>query len=66
MVRHLLGRRGEAGFLAEIAGDWPHLFPRLPQQCETNRPTRLSAPTIVGCLWLWQQRRRVSRWCGRR
>jgi hypothetical protein len=27
MVRHLLERRSEAGFLAEVAGDWPHLFP---------------------------------------
>jgi hypothetical protein len=25
-VRHLLGRRSEAGFLAEVARDWAHLF----------------------------------------
>src|ERR1019366_2539344 len=25
MVRHLLGRRSEAGFLAEVARDWGHL-----------------------------------------
>jgi len=29
-VRHLLGRRSEAGFLAEVACDWAHLFPHLP------------------------------------
>ena len=27
MVRHLLGRRSEAGFLAEVARDWARLFP---------------------------------------
>lgn len=32
LVRHLLGRRSEAGFLAEVACDFSHLFPRLPQQ----------------------------------
>ena len=37
VVRHLLGRRSEAGFLAEVARDWGHLFPRLPHQSETNR-----------------------------
>ncbi len=43
MVRHLLGRRSEAGFLAEVARDWAHLFPRLPHQSEANRRIR----------WLW-------------
>src|SRR5712664_575301 len=43
LVRHLLGRRSEAGFLAEVARDWAHLFPVLPQQSEANRRTR----------WLW-------------
>jgi hypothetical protein len=42
-VRHLLGRRSEAGFLAEVARDWGHLFPRLPHQSEANRRIR----------WLW-------------
>jgi len=42
-VRHLLGRRSEAGFLAEVARDWSHLFPRLPCQSEANRRIR----------WLW-------------
>jgi Transposase DDE domain len=42
-VRHLLGRRSEAGFLAEVARDWGHLFPALPHQSEANRRTR----------WLW-------------
>ena len=40
MVRHLLGRRSEAGFLAEVAGDWSHLFPCLPHQSEANRRIR--------------------------
>jgi hypothetical protein len=43
VVRHLLGRRSEAGFLAEVARDWGHLFPRLPHQSEANRRIR----------WLW-------------
>ena len=43
MVRHLLGRRSEAGFLAEVARDWAHLFPRLPHQSDANRRNR----------WLW-------------
>lgn len=43
LVRHLLGRRSEAGFLAEVARDWAALFPRLPHQSEVNRRTR----------WLW-------------
>src|SRR5215469_8203102 len=29
LVRHLLGRRSEAGFLAEVARDWAHLFEQL-------------------------------------
>jgi hypothetical protein len=43
LVRHLLGRRSENGFLDEIRRDWPGLFPRLPDQPEVNRRTR----------WLW-------------
>jgi hypothetical protein len=43
VVRHLLGRRSEAGFLAEVARDWGALFPVLPHQSEANRRTR----------WLW-------------
>ena len=43
MVRHLLGRRSESGFLAEVARDWGHLFPHLPHQSEANRRIR----------WLW-------------
>ncbi len=43
VVRHLLGRRSENGFLAEIRLDWPGLFPHLPDQPEVNRCTR----------WLW-------------
>ncbi len=40
LVRHLLGRRSEAGFLAEVARDWAHLFPVLPHQSEANRRIR--------------------------
>src|SRR5579859_2965303 len=43
LVRHLLGRRSEAGSLAEVARDWAHLFPVLPHQSEANRRIR----------WLW-------------
>jgi len=43
LVRHLLGRRSEAGFLAEVARDWAHLFPALPHQSQANRRIR----------WLW-------------
>jgi hypothetical protein len=43
LVRHLLGRRSEAGFLAEVARDWARLFPKLPHQSEANRRIR----------WLW-------------
>ena len=39
VVRHLLGRRSESGFLAEVARDWGHLFPVLaahpPQRLAT-------------------------------
>jgi hypothetical protein len=43
LVRHLVGRRSEAGFLAEVGRDWAHLFPKLPHQSEANRRIR----------WLW-------------
>jgi Transposase DDE domain len=43
LVRHLLGRRSEAGFLAEVARDWARLFPRLPHQSQADRRIR----------WLW-------------
>jgi hypothetical protein len=43
LVRHLLGRRSEAGFLAEAGRDWASLFPQLPHQSEANRRIR----------WLW-------------
>ena len=39
-VRHLLGRRSEAGFLAEVSRDWGHLFPVLPCQSGASRRTR--------------------------
>jgi Transposase DDE domain len=43
LVRHLLGRRSEAGFLAEVGRDWAYLFPKLPHQSQANRRIR----------WLW-------------
>jgi hypothetical protein len=43
LVRHLLGRRSEAGFLDEVARDWAQLFPHLPHQSEASRRIR----------WLW-------------
>ena len=43
LVSHLLGRRSENGFVAEVRRDWPHLFPHLPGQPDVNRRTR----------WLW-------------
>jgi hypothetical protein len=43
VVRHLLGRRSESGFLAEVRHDWSPPFPRLPHQSESNRRAR----------WLW-------------
>ena len=43
LVRHLPGRRGEAGFLAEVACDWAALFPALPHESDANRRIR----------WLW-------------
>jgi hypothetical protein len=43
LVRHLLGRRYESGFLAEVRRDWSTLFPSLPVQSEVNRRVR----------WLW-------------
>lgn len=40
LVRHLLCRRSESGFLAEIRREWPALFPSLPHPSEVNRRTR--------------------------
>lgn len=37
-VRLLPGRRGEAGFLAEVARDWAHLFPHLLEACSPGQP----------------------------
>jgi hypothetical protein len=43
VVRHVLGRRSESEFLAEVGRDWGCLFPVLPCQSEANWRTR----------WLW-------------
>jgi hypothetical protein len=43
LVRHLLARPSEAGFLGEVRREWGALFPHLPHQSEFNRRVR----------WLW-------------
>jgi Transposase DDE domain len=43
LVRHLLARPSERGFLAEVRRDWRGYFPALPAQSEFNRRVR----------WLW-------------
>jgi hypothetical protein len=43
LVRHLLARPSERGFLAEVRRDWRAYFPVLPAQSEFNRRVR----------WLW-------------
>ena len=43
VVRHLLGRRSERRFLAEVRRGWSHYFPHVPAQSEFNRRVR----------WLW-------------
>lgn len=43
IVRQLLGRRSENGFLEEVRANWLGLFPHLPVQSEFNRRVR----------WLW-------------
>ena len=43
LVRHLLARPSENGFLHEVRRDWSHFFPHLPVQSEVNRRIR----------WLW-------------
>lgn len=40
LVRHLLGRRSESGFLTEIRREWSSLFPVLPHPSELNRRGR--------------------------
>ena len=40
LVRHLLCRRSESGFLAEIRREWPGLFRSLPHVSEFNRRAR--------------------------
>lgn len=43
LVRHLLGRRSERAFLAEVRREWATYFPVVPVQSEFNRRAR----------WLW-------------
>jgi hypothetical protein len=43
VVRHLLGRRSERAWLAEVQQQWQHFFPHVPHQSEFNRRVR----------WLW-------------
>ena len=50
-TRHVLGRRSEAGLLAEVARDWAHLFPHLPHQSEANRRIRWLRKHSRGRSW---------------
>lgn len=43
VVRHLLARRSERAFLAEVRREWVHYFPHVPHRSEFNRRVR----------WLW-------------
>ena len=43
VVRHLLARRSERAFLAEVQREWAHYFPHVPHLSEFNRRVR----------WLW-------------
>lgn len=43
VVRHLLARRSERAFLAEVQREWAHYFPHVPHRSEFNRRVR----------WLW-------------
>jgi hypothetical protein len=43
LVRHLLARRSERAFLAEVQREWAHYFPHVPHRSEFNRRVR----------WLW-------------
>jgi hypothetical protein len=43
VVRHLLARRSERAFLAEVRREWAHYFPHVPHRSEFNRRVR----------WLW-------------
>ncbi len=52
-VRHLLGRRSESGFLAEVRREWGAYFPRLPHRSEFNRRVRW----WWGAFELWRQQR---------
>ena len=40
LVRHLLARPSERGFLAEVGREWRHHFPRLPARSECDRRVR--------------------------
>jgi hypothetical protein len=44
LVRHLLGRRSEAGFLAEVARDWAHLFPVDTSALPVKHASRVRGP----------------------
>ena len=44
LVRHLLGRRSEAGFLAEVARDWSHLCCLTRRLSGSSRAARQDGP----------------------
>ncbi len=62
LVRHLPGRRGEAGFLAEVACDWAALFPALPHESDANRRIRWLWGAFEHCAACFRAGARFSRW----
>ena len=52
VVRHVLGRPSERGFLAEVRREWPGVFPHRPTQREFTRRARWR---WGACEWLRQQ-----------
>jgi hypothetical protein len=51
VTRHLLARRSERAFLAEVRQNWSHYFPHVPHPSEFNRRVR----------WLWGAFERLHR-----
>jgi hypothetical protein len=60
LVRHLLGRRSEAGFLAEVARDWSHL------RLRAAGPLRSAARNCSNAAHSQRVRRLALVWCGSR
>jgi len=52
-VRHLLGRRSEAAFLAEVARDWAHLFPACRTKARLTAASAGSGAHSSSCAATW-------------